>query len=202
MMARRFGPGYSDLIVIDEAHRSVYRNTAPFSIFRQLIVGLTRRQGRNRQGYLSAFQPAARVPTDAYSLDEAVHDGFLVPPKAISVPLKFEREGIRYDDLSDEEKEAWDAVEWDEDGGVPAIVEPAAVNKWLFNADTVDKVLEHLMTHGQRVADGDRLGKRSSSRRTSSMRGSSRRGSTSLSSSRRFFRPRHHFERSLCAEFD
>ena len=34
-----------------------------------------------------------------------------------------------------------------------------AVNKWLFNADTVDKVLEHLMTHGLRVAGGDRLGK-------------------------------------------
>lgn len=99
------------------------------------------------------------VPTDAYDLDEAVGDKFLVPPKAVSVPLRFERDGIRYDDLPDEEKEAWDALEWDEDGNVPAVVESAAVNKWLFNADTVDKVLEHLMTHGQRVADGDRLGK-------------------------------------------
>lgn len=34
-----------------------------------------------------------------------------------------------------------------------------AVNKWLFNTDTVDKVLEHLMTRGQKVAGGDRLGK-------------------------------------------
>ena len=33
------------------------------------------------------------------------------------------------------------------------------MNKWLFNADTVDKVLEHLMTHGLKVAGGDRLGK-------------------------------------------
>lgn len=53
------------------------------------------------------------VPTDAYSLDEAVRDGFLVSPKAVSVPLKFQREGIKYDDLSEEEKEQWDALEWD-----------------------------------------------------------------------------------------
>ena len=75
------------------------------------------------------------------------------------MPLKFVREGIRYDDLSDEEKEQWDALEWDEDGTVPDSVEPPAVNKWLFNADTVDKVLEHLMTNGLKVDGGDRLGK-------------------------------------------
>lgn len=34
-----------------------------------------------------------------------------------------------------------------------------AVNKWLFNQDTVDKVLKHLMTHGTYVEDGEVLGK-------------------------------------------
>jgi type I restriction enzyme R subunit len=82
-----------------------------------------------------------------------------VPPRAVSVPLRFVREGIRYEDLSEEEKEQWDAIEWDETGTVPTQVDPPAVNKWLFNADTVDKVLEHLMTHGLKVAGGDRLGK-------------------------------------------
>lgn len=33
------------------------------------------------------------MPTDAYSLDEAVADGHLVPPQAISVPLKIVRSG-------------------------------------------------------------------------------------------------------------
>jgi type I restriction enzyme, R subunit len=66
---------------------------------------------------------------------------------------------MRYDDLSEDEKEQWDAIEWDEDGNVPRQVDPPAINKWLFNADTVDKVLEHLMTHGLKVAAGDRLGK-------------------------------------------
>lgn len=99
------------------------------------------------------------MPTDAYDLEEAVRDGFLVPPKAVSVPLRFQREGIRYDDLSDEEKQQWDALEWDEEGTVPESVDASAVNKWLFNTDTVDKVLEHLMTHGLKVDEGDRLGK-------------------------------------------
>ena len=99
------------------------------------------------------------VPTDSYSLQDAVRDGFLVPPKAVSVPLKFQREGIKYAELSEEDKDQWDALEWDEDGNVPERVESAAVNKWLFNKDTVDKVLEHLMTHGVTVAGGDRLGK-------------------------------------------
>ncbi|MDP1598714.1 DEAD/DEAH box helicase family protein [Phenylobacterium sp.] len=159
--ARRFGPGHFDLIVIDEAHRSVYRKYgAIFDYFDSLLVGLTAtpKNEIDRDTY-GLFNLQRGVPTDAYDLDEAVGDKFLVPPKAVAVPLRFEREGIRYDDLPEDEQEAWDAVEWDEDGNVPAVVEPAAVNKWLFNADTVDKVLEHLMTHGQRVADGDRLGK-------------------------------------------
>jgi len=61
--------------------------------------------------------------------------------------------------LSQEEKERWDAIEWDDYGNIPRTVEPEALNRWLFNEDTVDKVLEHLMTRGMKVADGDRLGK-------------------------------------------
>jgi len=84
------------------------------------------------------------VPTDAYPLEDAVKDGFSVPMKAVAVPLKFQREGIKYDDLSEGEKEEWDAKEWSEDGEVPDRVEAEAVNNWLFNEDTVDKVLAHL----------------------------------------------------------
>ena len=73
--------------------------------------------------------------------------------------LTFQREGIKYAELTEEERERWDAIEWTEDGTVPDAVDSAALNKWLFNTDTVDKVLEHLMTHGEKVAGGDRLGK-------------------------------------------
>jgi type I restriction enzyme R subunit len=158
---RKFGVGHFDLVIIDEAHRSVYQKyRAIFEYFDSFLVGLTATPkdevDRNTYGL---FELETGVPTDAYGLDEAVKDGFLVPAKAVSVPVKFQREGIRYDELSEEDKEQWDALEWSEDGAVPDRVEAEAVNKWLFNKDTVDKVLEHLMTKGQKVAGGDRLGK-------------------------------------------
>ncbi len=158
---RKFGVGHFDLIVIDEAHRSVYQKyRAIFDYFDSLLVGLTAtpKDEIDRNTY-SLFNLETGVPTDVYGLEEAVKDGFLVPPKSVSVPLKFQREGINYDDLSDDEKEQWDELDWDEDGDIPDRVEAAAVNQWLFNTDTIDKVLAHLMTRGQTVAGGDRLGK-------------------------------------------
>jgi type I restriction enzyme R subunit len=158
---RRFGVGHFDLIVIDEAHRSVYRKyKAIFEYFDSLLVGLTATpKGEVDRDTYRLFDLQTGVPTDAYGLDEAVKDGFLVPPKAASLTTDFLDRGIRYDQLSDDDKETWDALEWDEDGTVPGAVDPPAFNKWLFNADTVDRVLEHLMTQGLKVEDGDRLGK-------------------------------------------
>ncbi|MCG7495201.1 DEAD/DEAH box helicase family protein [Thalassobius sp. Cn5-15] len=158
---KRFGPGHFDLIVIDEAHRSVYRKyRAIFEYFDSLLVGLTAtpRDEIDRDTY-SLFQLERGVPTDAYDLDDAVSDGYLVPPKSISVPLKFQRSGISYDELSEEEKDEWDNLEWDEEGNVPDHVDAGDLNEWLFNKDTVDKVLEHLMVNGIKVSGGDRLGK-------------------------------------------
>ncbi|HQR66106.1 MAG TPA: DEAD/DEAH box helicase family protein [Thermoanaerobaculia bacterium] len=157
---RRFGVGHFDLVVIDEAHRSVFQKyRAIFDYFDSLLVGLTAtpKDEVDRNTY-SLFDLENGVPTDAYPLEEAVKDGFLVPPKAVSVPVKFQREGIKYDDLSEEEKDQWDALEWGDDGP-PRVVDPEALNRWLFNKDTVDKVLEHLMTHGLKVAGADRLAK-------------------------------------------
>lgn len=158
---RRFGVGHFDLIVIDEAHRSVYQKYgAIFQYFDSLLVGLTATpKDEIDHNTYGLFGLEDGVPTDAYGLDEAVADGHLVPPVAISVPLKFQREGIRYADLPDDDKARWDELEWDDEGNVPEEVNAEALNKWLFNQDTVDKVLATLMTHGQKVAGGDRLGK-------------------------------------------
>lgn len=156
-----FGVGHFDLIVIDEAHRSVYQKfRAIFDYFDARLVGLTAtpKDEIDKNTY-SLFDLESGVPTDVYGLDEAVADGYLVPPVAISVPLKFQRQGIKYDDLSDEEKEQWDALEWNEDGTTPSEVDAAALNQWLFNTDTVDKVLAHVMTNGLKVEGGDTLGK-------------------------------------------
>lgn len=157
---RRFGAGHFDVIVVDEAHRSIYRKyRAIFDYFDCLLVGLTAtpRDEIDRDTY-SLFELERGVPTDSYDLDQAVSDKYLVPPRAISVPVLFVREGIRYDDLTDEEKTMWDALEWE--GKLPADgVTASEINKTLFNQDTVDKVLQYLMTYGLKVAEGDRLGK-------------------------------------------
>jgi type I restriction enzyme R subunit len=158
---RRFGVGHFDLIVVDEAHRSIYQKyRAIFDYFDANLLGLTATPkdeiDKNTYGL---FGLETGVPTDAYDLDAAVADGFLVPPAAISVPLKFQREGIKYAELSEEEKAQWDELEWNDEGTSPDEVSAEELNKWLFNIDTVDKVLEVLMSQGQKVAGGDRLGK-------------------------------------------
>jgi type I restriction enzyme R subunit len=157
---RRFGVGHFDLVVIDEAHRSVFQKyRAIFEYIDAFLVGLTATpKNEVDKNTYSLFELEPGVPTDAYSLEEAVSDGFLVPPKAVSVGLKYPREGIKYEELSEDEMDQWDALEWGE-GDPPKEVDPQALNKWLFNEDTVDKVLEHLMTRGQKVEGGDRIGK-------------------------------------------
>ncbi|MBK9436352.1 MAG: DEAD/DEAH box helicase family protein [Micrococcales bacterium] len=94
------------MIVIDEAHRSVFaKYRGIFDYFDSYLVGLTAtpKDEVDKNTY-DLFNLETGVPTDAYSLDEAINDGFLVPPRAVSVPTKFLREGIRYDDLPEDEK--------------------------------------------------------------------------------------------------
>lgn len=161
---RRFGPGHFDLVVIDEAHRSIFmKYKSIFEYFDSYLVGLTAtpKDEVDRNTY-KLFDLEEGVPTDTYTLDQAVLDGFLVPAKSVSVPLRLPTDGIVYDQLSEEEKEQFDLTDWKDradDVLTSGRVEPAAINNWLFNEETVDKVLKHLMERGQKVDGGDKLGK-------------------------------------------
>ena len=159
---RFFGPGYFDLIVVDEAHRSIYNKYgAVFEYFDGLLVGLTAtpRAELDRDTY-QIFELQQGVPTFAYELDNAVEDGYLVPPVGVNVPFRFLRSGVKYQDLSPEEKLEYEEKFRDEETGqVPDQVNAAAINKWLFNADTVDQALQLLMERGLKVEGGDQLGK-------------------------------------------
>ena len=157
---RLFGPGYFDLVVIDEAHRSVYQKyRAIFSWFDSLLVGLTATpKDEVDHNTYRLFHLEDGVPTDAYGLDDAVKEGFLVPAVGVSVGSPLLRQGLKYDQLSEDEKDKWDALEWGEDGP-PDEVSSEEVNRVLFNEQTVDKVLGLLMDKGHKVCDGDRLGK-------------------------------------------
>ena len=159
---RFYGVGHFDLIIIDEAHRSVYQKyKAIFDYFDSLLIGLTATPKKDvDKNTYSLFEIEDDNPTFAYELDQAVKDKYLVPPKAISVPLKFPREGIKYKELSPEEQ-----AEYEEKFGDPTNgetfdeISSAALNKWLFNTDTVDKVLAYVMENGIKFEGGDKLGK-------------------------------------------
>lgn len=159
---RFYGVGHFDLIIFDEIHRSVYnRYKHIFKYFDGLRIGLTAtpKTDTHKDTY-ELFSMEPNNPTYAYELEQAVNDKYLVPPKAISVPIKFQREGIKYAELSDEEKLKYEEQFSDPvTGEFPDEIESDALNAWLFNADTVDKVIAHLMLEGIKVEGGDKLAK-------------------------------------------
>ncbi len=159
---RFYGVGHFDLIIIDEAHRSVYQKyKAIFAYFDALLIGLTATPKTDiDHNTYGLFGIEDDNPTFAYELDSAVRDGFLVPPKAMSVPLKFIRAGVKYHELSEREQAEYEEKFGDPSTGeAPDEIDSAALNSWLFNTDTVDKVLDHLMTDGIKVQGGEKLGK-------------------------------------------
>ncbi|MDI5896970.1 DEAD/DEAH box helicase family protein [Flavobacterium yafengii] len=160
---RFYGVGHFDVIIIDEAHRSVYQKyQSIFNYFDCILIGLTatpkKEIDKNTYGL---FEIEDDNPTYAYELNKAVADNYLKPPKAFKIPLKFPREGIVYDDLSEEDqirfKELF-GVQFGDENQV-CNVDKSQINTWLYNTDTIDKVLDYLMTNGQKIAGGDKLGK-------------------------------------------
>ena len=159
---RYYGAGHFDLIIFDEIHRSVYnRYKHIFKYFDGIRIGLTAtpKSEADRDTY-ALFGMEPNNPTFAYELQQAVDDKWLVPPRAISVPIKFQRAGIKYKELSDDEKLKYEEQFTDPvTGEFPDAIDADALNKWLFNTDTVDKVIGHLMEHGIKVEGGDKLAK-------------------------------------------
>lgn len=158
---RLFTPGHFDLIVVDEAHRSIYKKYKDiFTYFDALLVGLTAtpKDEIDKNTY-SIFDLESGVPTYGYELAQAVQESYLVDFMSVETSLKFMTEGITYADLSDEEKEEYEDTFADEDGNLPEAIDSSALNQWIFNKDTIRKALNILMTHGQRVDFGEKIGK-------------------------------------------
>ena len=165
---REFGAGYFDLVIADEAHRSVYQKYRYlFRYFDSLLLGLTATpRGDIDRNTFEVFDSLDKddsgqpLPTFAYEMERAIAQNYLVPPRTIDIQFKFLRTGIRYNDLSNEEKAAYELQFSDaETGRVPEKIDAKALNRWLFNTDTTDRALELLMTQGITTDAGDRLGK-------------------------------------------
>lgn len=156
--SRLFSVGHFDLVIVDEAHRSVYKKYGYiFDYFDSLLIGLTAtpKADLDKNTY-DVFQLPNNDPTFAYELQEAIDDGYLVPPRDVRVGLGFVREGIKYSDLSKEEQEEWESNEELQDRDE---VLPSEINEFLFNESTVVEALKVLMERGIKVAGGDRLAK-------------------------------------------
>lgn len=156
-----FTPGHFDLIIVDEAHRSIYKKyQAIFEYFDGLVVGLTAtpRNDVDRNTY-RFFEIENDVPTFAYEYEKAVKEGYLVDYHTIKTSTDFMDRGIKYSELSNEEKEKYEDTFADDEDNIPEEIDASAMNSWLFNRDTIKKLLELLMEKGLKVKGGDELGK-------------------------------------------
>ncbi len=155
-----FTQGYFDLIIVDEAHRSIYKKyQAIFDYYDSLVVGLTAtpRNDVDKNTY-EFFELENNVPTYAYEYQEAIDEGYLVDYHNIKTSTEFLERGIKYNKLKDEEKEQIEEL-LENDEETPEEIESSAINTWLFNKDTIKKILETLMTKGLKVEGGDKLRK-------------------------------------------
>ena len=154
-----FTPGHFDLIIIDEAHRSIYKKyQAIFDYFDGLLVGLTAtpRDDVDKNTY-KFFQLENNVPTFVYKYDEAVKQKYLVDYHTISTTTKFIERGIKYSELKEEDREEYENLF--EEGEVQEEISSSAINSWLFNRDTIKIILETVMQKGLKVEGGDKLRK-------------------------------------------
>lgn len=104
-----FTCGHFDLVIYDEAHRSIYNKYRDiFNYFDAPLIGLTATPkdeiDKNTYGI---FDLENGVPTYGYELAQAVKDGYLVDFIMVESKTKFIEEGIAYDELSEEDKAAY-----------------------------------------------------------------------------------------------
>ena len=156
-----FSVGHFDLVICDEAHRSIYNKYKDiFTYFDAPLVGLTAtpKDEIDKNTY-EVFELESGVPTYGYELAQAVQDGYLVDFLSVETTLKFIQQGIVYDDLPEDEKQIYEDTFEDQNGELPESIASSALNEWIFNEDTIREVLNVLMTHGIKIDYGNKIGK-------------------------------------------
>lgn len=156
-----FTCGHFDLVICDEAHRSIYNKYRDiFTYFDAPLIGLTAtpKDEIDKNTY-EIFELQKGIPTYGYDLAQAVKDGYLVDYVSVESKLKFIEQGIVYDNLSEEEKEEYEEKFLDENGELPETIDASKLNTWVFNEDTIRQVLDVLMKDGIKIDYGQRIGK-------------------------------------------
>lgn len=163
-----YSVGRFDLIIIDEAHRSVFGKFGDiFRYFDSLLVGLTAtpREQVDKSTY-ELLHLEGGEPTDYYEYKTAIEDGYLVDYKGFIRGSKVVNEGIRYNDLSDYEKQQLEQVwEYEQaskdpaDDWEPRDIGEQEIYQYIYNTDTIDKMIQDLMENGLKVQSGELIGK-------------------------------------------
>lgn len=165
-----FSVGRFDLIIVDEAHRSIFdKFKAIFRYFDAMLVGLTAtpRDQVNRSTY-DIFELEQGEPNYAYEYQTAVDDGFLCPYRGLRYESEVMKNGIKYDELSAEEREQMEQIwEWEalqdaidpERDPEPRDIANSEIFKYVYNTATIDNMLNELMSKGLRVESGEKIGK-------------------------------------------
>ncbi len=156
-----FTCGHFDLVICDEAHRSIYNKYRDiFAYFDAPLVGLTAtpKDEIDKNTY-EIFELQNGVPTYGYDLEQAVKDEYLVDYISVETELKLMENGIVYDELPDDEKEFYEKTFTEEDGKLPDVIDSSALNTRIFNEDTIRQVLNILMTNGIKIDYGEKIGK-------------------------------------------
>lgn len=156
-----FTCGHFDLVICDEAHRSIYNKYKDiFTYFDAPLTGLTATpKDEIEKNTYEIFDLENGVPTYGYELAQAVKDGYLVDFLSVETKLKFVEQGIVYDELSEEDKEEYEKTFANENGVIPESISSSALNSWIFNEDTIKQALHILMTEGLHIDYGEKLGK-------------------------------------------
>ena len=158
---KRFTSGRFDLIIIDEAHRSIFNKYGSiFSYFDCLLVGLTATpKSEVDANTYRVFGCESGTPNFDYSLEEAVKDHYLVNYKSFNRTTQVLKRGIKYKDLSPEDQQKVDQYFADEAPTPDFTIPENKIFKKIFNEDTCRKVLEEVMTNGIKTNGGEKLGK-------------------------------------------
>ncbi|AKF87025.1 hypothetical protein MFUL124B02_36435 [Myxococcus fulvus 124B02] len=155
-----FDVGFFDLIVADESHRSIYMKfQSLFRYFDALQVGLTATPVRfiERNTY-QLFGCEDRDPTSSYSFQDAIEakPPHLVPFRVRSFSSKFRQSGVKYNDMSAEQKEQAE----DQDPAATLInYEADEVDVAVMNKATTRFIWQKLMEEGIRESTGSHVGK-------------------------------------------
>lgn len=163
-----FSVGHFDLIIIDEAHRSVFgKYGAIFQYFDSLLIGLTATPRAEIDKNTFKLLELENAPNYEYTYDEAIGDGYLCPYRLKNCTSKMINRGIKYDELNKEERDELEKV-WEYEKALKGIsnnqeyhrdIQGNELFRYLINDDTIDNVLSELMTNGLKINCGEDVGK-------------------------------------------